>query len=54
MEDRISGKHEETFGDDGNLSNFQCGDGFTDVYICQHSSSYTFRTVYGQLYLTEL
>lgn len=46
MEDRISEEHEENLGDDRNVSNLECGDGPTAVYICQHSSSCTVCTAY--------
>lgn len=31
---------ERTFGDDGNVLNFNCAGGYTAVYFCSNSSNY--------------
>ena len=33
-EGKITKRQEKTFGDDGYVYYFDCGDGFTAVYIC--------------------
>ena len=40
QERKITKRQEKTFGGDGYVYYFDCGDGFTAVYICQNLSNY--------------
>lgn len=41
MYGRMIKEHKETFGHDGSVHYHDCGDGFTDVYMCQNLSNFT-------------
>lgn len=39
----ITKEHERTFGSDGNVQCFDCGDSYMGVHICQNSLSPTIQ-----------